>query len=125
MRNGEQCDDGNNLSNDGCSSNCQLEEITVCGNGEKETGENCDDGNTVSGDGCSALCTIEIVNNCGDGKTDNLTEECDDGNTLSGDGCSATCKVEDDIIKRIIDKKPVAVRPLPEPIALPVTLPDT
>lgn len=128
MRNGEQCDDGNNLSGDGCSTNCELEVLPVCGNGALEEGEKCDDGNTVAGDGCSSVCTIEVVEviaTCGDGVTDNMTEECDDGNVINGDGCDANCKVEDDIIKQIMDKKPVAVKPLPQPIELPVTLPDT
>jgi cysteine-rich repeat protein len=82
---GEQCDDGNNLNGDGCSSSCQLE----CGNGVREGNEQCDDGNTVSGDGCSSTCKSE----CGDGKVE-PGEQCDDGNRVSGDGCSATCKNE-------------------------------
>ena len=41
---GEQCDDGNTVSGDGCSSTCQIE-TSVCGNGKLETGEECDDGN--------------------------------------------------------------------------------
>jgi len=55
---GEQCDDGNIVSGDGCSSSCQTEGA-VCGNGTVESGEQCDDGNTNSGDGCSATCQTE------------------------------------------------------------------
>jgi cysteine-rich repeat protein len=86
---GEECDDGNRTSGDGCSATCQLE--TGCGNGVVDPGEECDDDNTVSGDGCSATCQIE--NGCGDG---NIApgEECDDDNVVSGDGCSSTCQVE-------------------------------
>src|SRR6185437_11189041 len=63
---GEQCDDGNTKSGDGCSSTCQKESSTpVCGNGVVEAGEQCDDGNTKSGDGCSSTCQKEAV--CGNG----------------------------------------------------------
>jgi|SRR5581483_5363580 len=54
---GEQCDDGNVLSGDGCSAACTLE--AGCGNGVVEPGEECDDHNTVAGDGCSATCQYE------------------------------------------------------------------
>jgi cysteine-rich repeat protein len=72
---GEICDDGNNVSGDGCSKGCKTIEAPYacplvgkcmlnCGNGIFEgidtrlglTGtenEQCDDGNKVSGDGCS------------------------------------------------------------------------
>ncbi len=117
----EQCDDGNTVSGDGCSSTCGLEpgwtcpkagqpcqKIEFCGDGkvELDIGEQCDDGNTVSGDGCSSLCQIEAnwvcpvpdsacINTvvCGDGKVTG-SETCDDGNTVPGDGCSSICQVE-------------------------------
>jgi cysteine-rich repeat protein len=62
---GEQCDDGNTTSGDGCSATCQLEgcdtcHAPVCGNGIVETGELCDDGNTTAGDGCSPTCQLEV-----------------------------------------------------------------
>jgi len=44
---GEQCDDGNVVSRDGCSSTCNIE---TCGNGVLDVGEGCDDGNTAGGD---------------------------------------------------------------------------
>ena len=56
---GEQCDDGNGVGGDGCSTTCQIEE---CGNGVLDVGEECDDGNAVSGDGCSSQCSIETCN---------------------------------------------------------------
>ncbi len=118
---GESCDDGNTLSNDGCSSTCLTEPgwdcptqgkpctlVEFCGDGvvNLTTGEQCDDGNTKGGDGCSPQCTIEpdyacpVANQpcvstvrCGDGKISG-TEQCDDGNSVAGDGCGATCQLE-------------------------------
>ena len=61
---GETCDDGNTVSEDGCSSTCQTE-----GNGGDDP-------------------------YCGDGAVNQASEQCDDGNTVSGDGCSSTCQTE-------------------------------
>ena len=94
---GEQCDDGNTINGDGCSSTCQNETPGAeCGNGVVETGEECDDGNTTDGDGCSSTCQEEEPEpeDCGNGVLD-AGEECDDNNTTASDGCSATCTVED------------------------------
>ena len=66
----EQCDDGNDVTGDGCSPFCRLEPkcpaaggacTNVCGSGLILTGDGkqCDDGNTVNGDGCSSDCMIE------------------------------------------------------------------
>ncbi|CAN5226422.1 hypothetical protein BH11MYX1_BH11MYX1_07060 [soil metagenome] len=91
---GEQCDDGNTTSGDGCSSVCKIETANTCGNGTVEVGtEQCDDGNTVGGDGCSATCQTEAPLNCGNGALD-AGETCDDGNTAANDGCSAACAIE-------------------------------
>jgi len=92
---GEQCDDGNTVSGDGCSATCQTEAPAPrCGDGTVDAGEQCDDGNTVSGDGCSATCQNEVAPpQCGNGTVD-AGEQCDDGNTAGGDGCSATCQIE-------------------------------
>ena len=118
----EQCDDGNALSGDGCSSACTIEVPPACGDGTTNPGEECDDGNLVSGDGCTAACALErcgdgILNGggseaceppntafcrsdcsirtafCGDGF---LTppEQCEDGGRLGGDGCNASCTLE-------------------------------
>lgn len=72
----EQCDDGNSVGNDGCSSSCQVENsytcngepsvcvstvvipTTMCGNGVIEAGEGCDDGGVTDLDGCSSSCAI-------------------------------------------------------------------
>jgi cysteine-rich repeat protein len=85
---GEECDDGNTASGDGCSAECADE---ICGDGVPNAGEECEDGNTASGDGCSAACEDEF---CGDGVTNDVDETCDDGNTVSNDGCSAACRME-------------------------------
>ena len=94
---GEECDDGNTMDGDGCSSTCNYEEPDpYCGDGAvNQAFEECDDGNTMDGDGCSATCKQEgQAPYCGDGVVNQASEECDDGNTMNGDGCSATCKQE-------------------------------
>ncbi len=96
---GEQCDDGNLLSGDGCSSTCQKE---YCGDGHITTTnsnnnynfavagntlpEQCDDGNLLSGDGCDNKCKSEVVQVCGNGQKEG-TEACD-GNSFGADSCS-------------------------------------
>ena len=81
----EKCDDGNRVSNDGCSSSCEKE----CGNGFIDilAGESCDDLNMVDGDGCDQTCHAEI---CGNGVLQ-VGEQCDDGNVADGDGCNQNC----------------------------------
>lgn len=88
---GEQCDDGNIIDGDRCSSLCRNE---ICGNGvvDGSAGETCDDNNATGGDGCSEICTIEV---CGNGRRD-MGEECDDGNLDNGDGCTGTPITIDD-----------------------------
>ncbi len=91
----EECDDGNLISGDGCSSTCQSESeapIGVCGDGVVDlmAGEECDDHNLVSGDGCDANCR---TTRCGNGIV-TAGEQCDDGNLIDVDGCSSTCQVE-------------------------------
>lgn len=115
---GEQCDDQNGVSGDGCSDACMLEpgftcypveptycEPMVCGDGLVRGAEQCDDGNATPGDGCDASCQVEPgfgcrgepsickVPACGDGLVD-VGETCDDGNVVNGDGCGATCQAE-------------------------------
>jgi cysteine-rich repeat protein len=55
----EVCDDGNRDSGDGCSSDCQSNEL--CGDTEANPflGEECDDGNRIDHDGCSSTCLEE------------------------------------------------------------------
>jgi cysteine-rich repeat protein len=54
---GEQCDDGNTVSCDGCNASCQVE---ACGNGKVECAEECDAGplNGQPGSGCDAQCNV-------------------------------------------------------------------
>jgi len=54
----EQCDDRNERSGDGCSSNCRSNE--TCGNGVVDSNEQCDDGALLSRDGCDSRCIAEI-----------------------------------------------------------------
>jgi cysteine-rich repeat protein len=113
---GEDCEDGNTVSGDGCSSRCKIEDgppcpfppcglKEVCGNGKLTSMEICDDGNSVGGDGCSADCQAvetgfrcrapgrRCAPICGDRMLRD-GETCDDGNTLDGDGCSIYCLTE-------------------------------
>ena len=91
---GEECDDGNTASGDGCSALCQTElpPGVVCGDGTKEEGEECDDGNTTGGDGCSATCRDENTSEpvCGNGAVEG-NEQCDDGNADDTDSCKSDC----------------------------------
>lgn len=57
---GEQCDDGNNISGDGCSAYCRRENHH-CGNGIREGEEECDDGNVNTNDGCTPECKFEKI----------------------------------------------------------------
>ena len=84
---GEVCDDGNNVSGDGCPADCSA----PCGDGFVDPDEACDDGNTVGGDRCSADC--RSVERCGNGVVD-PGEPCDDGNFANHDGCTSTCRPE-------------------------------
>jgi cysteine-rich repeat protein len=50
---GEECDDGNRTSGDGCDLNCT---VSRCGNGILAGDEECDDGNHTPDDGCEPDC---------------------------------------------------------------------
>ena len=113
---GEECDDGNDVDTDACTSACQIavcgdaivqadvEECddgnqddadacthacqnAVCGDAIVGPGEACDDGNQVDDDACSNLCALPT---CGDAKVQQ-GEECDDGNDDNTDLCLDTC----------------------------------
>jgi cysteine-rich repeat protein len=71
----EDCDDGNTVDGDGCSSRCLVENgwtcsgepstcSSTCGNGALDSGEECDDGNRQAGDGCAAECVVEPGYTC-------------------------------------------------------------
>lgn len=82
----EQCDDGNEINNDGCNNTCTL---AKCGNCIVDYGEECDVCDpTVTG--CTTKCLLQY---CGNKRLD-PGEQCDDGNNIAGDGCSPTCKYE-------------------------------
>ena len=53
----EECDDGNLINLDGCTSNCK-KEIEICGDGIIVGNEGCNDNNTKSG-GCNPTCTAQ------------------------------------------------------------------
>jgi cysteine-rich repeat protein len=85
----EQCDDGNDLNTDACTTACQN---ARCGDGFAYQGvEQCDDGNTVNDDFCRNDCTYAPAV-CGDGVRQ-FGETCDDGNTLDGDDCPSDCTI--------------------------------
>lgn len=110
----EDCDDGENVDNDGCSALCVIENgwdcddaspsvcAPVCGDSLVRGTETCDDGNTVteacvygqeSCTVCNSVCT-EVSGSaayCGDSVV-NGTEECDDNNTNEFDACTSTCE---------------------------------
>jgi cysteine-rich repeat protein len=89
-----ECDDGNIVDGDGCSSICVVE---FCGDGVPNDfpNEECDDGNSNNRDDCLNTCQLPT---CGDGFVHNEGtapfEECDDGGTIDGDGCTADCMLE-------------------------------
>ncbi len=111
---GEDCDDGNTSSADGCSSAClhtgsKAGVVSVCGNAVLEPGETCEK-NAASDPtfpvGCDAqrclhtgtsLCDNDPntpnINCCSNGTID-AGEDCDDGNADAGDGCGLTCALE-------------------------------
>jgi len=67
---GEECDDGNTVSGDGCAESCLWE----CGNGWIDGSEQCDDWNRIDGDGCAANCMFECS---GIGVAANIGSSCD------------------------------------------------
>jgi cysteine-rich repeat protein len=84
LERGEECDDGNEASDDSCIA-CRL---ARCGDGFVEVGvEACDDGNQLDTDGCRNACALP---SCGDGLVE-AGEECDDGNSDDGDACPSRC----------------------------------
>ncbi|MBT5149418.1 MAG: DUF4215 domain-containing protein [Candidatus Peribacter sp.] len=90
---GEECDDGNLVETDGCSTSCKL---AVCGDFKVDVGEECDKGlgnNGTRGTECRLNCKLQ---KCGDGIVDNdfgnWNEQCDDGNAIDNDECSNACK---------------------------------
>ena len=99
---GEECDDGNGINDDACTTSCKDAE---CGDGYwQELGadggagggddEECDDGNNKDGDGCSSDCLDEDL--CVGGSPDETVEgdeECDDNNLVDTDTCDSNCRL--------------------------------
>ncbi|MDI1476522.1 DUF4215 domain-containing protein [Polyangium sp. y55x31] len=106
----EACDDGNDVSGDGCEADCSYS----CDNKNPDTGDaKCDDGDPCNGaetcsDGhvCTPGMNADDGSSCGSGKIcisgachDDIcgdgfvssAEECDDANMADGDGCDS-CK---------------------------------
>ncbi|HBU48804.1 MAG TPA: hypothetical protein DEB46_10880, partial [Myxococcales bacterium] len=96
----EACDDGNRVSSDACTAQCQP---ARCGDGfvrlglevDDEGFEACDDGNNAEDDACRNNC-VEAA--CGDEvvrvdliEGDEGFEACDDGNDLQTDACLNDC----------------------------------
>ncbi|HTV23240.1 MAG TPA: DUF4215 domain-containing protein [Polyangiaceae bacterium] len=115
----ERCDDGNTVSGDGCTAECDQLELGYacptpgapcvyavrCGDGVIAGAESCDDGElgAGSGDGCSDTCQVEpgfacpvpgaaCRALCGDGLV--RGREACDGGALGVPGCSANCQLE-------------------------------
>jgi cysteine-rich repeat protein len=106
---GEQCDDANTTTGDGCEADCTFtcETDPECDDDDECSGtETCNTGTHVCRPGTplgddttcttaggavgrcrSGTCARE---GCGDGTLD-VGEECDDGDVLPGDGCEADC----------------------------------
>lgn len=92
---GEECDDGNTASGDGCSAFCQIEGACCLTDGTcvpASTQVTCDtlDGSFV---GAGAACGVGVCPLCGNGVIES-GERCDDGNQVAHDGCSANCDTE-------------------------------
>ena len=83
----EDCDDGNAIETDACTTSCKP---AACGDGHIQPGETCDDGNAVDDDACTNSCAAATT--CGNGILD-PGETCDDGNTDPTDVCTSLCQV--------------------------------
>ncbi|CAI2380491.1 unnamed protein product [Moneuplotes crassus] len=91
---GEECDDGNMIDSDGCSSACKIEPNYVCSRNSSASSNSC------------VQCTSgyyqnsqknQCITKCGDGLRVGA-EACDDGNVLNLSGCNAHCEVEDNSV---------------------------
>lgn len=102
----EECDGSDGVgSHQFCNSGCQLENLTYCGDGIKQTpnGENveeeCDNTDGVpTGSVCSQDCALEVLPPaafCGDGIRNQIAEECDGSDGLiQGYLCTDACLLQ-------------------------------
>ena len=90
----ETCDDGNQMSGDGCSAICLVEPNTAsCGDRMISGAEQCDDGTDNGGTiygGCTSDCLLGGY--CGDGAVNGF-EDCDigEGRNIAGYGATGGC----------------------------------
>jgi cysteine-rich repeat protein len=86
----EQCDDGNDATDDDCMPSCEL---ARCGDGFINVGhEECDDADAENDDDCTTKCTLP---RCGDGLLHPPSEACDEGKLNSDSfygGCGSQCQ---------------------------------
>ena len=99
---GEQCDDANAVSGDGCESDCSFsceldtdcDDTQLCNGDEScqanrcEEGMPADDGTPCPTGACRAGACAPA--GCGNGVVDG-EEQCDDGNDVPKDGCENDC----------------------------------
>lgn len=99
----EECENGNNLNDDGCSSKCKVETgwnctgsplsvcVPICGDKIKVPTEGCDDSNSTDGDGCLPDCSgaMSEYSCSGGNKThpDTCIPKCGDGYVFPGEIC--------------------------------------
>ncbi len=79
---GEECDDGNRTSGDGCDVNCT---VSRCGNGIVGIDEECDDGNAIPDDGCEPDCRRTRVVCASGGELENVRLVIHNAGEPSGD----------------------------------------
>lgn len=89
---GEQCDDGNIMGGDGCSSTCQSETSSCPTSwiGDSNCDEVCNNAeNNWDGGDCETTTPV-----CGNGTVE-IGEQCDDGNLDNTDECPTNCMLEE------------------------------
>jgi cysteine-rich repeat protein len=84
---GEQCDLGDDNSNEPDACRPETCVLPFCGDGIVDSDEECDDANSNNADGCSNAC---LQPQCGDGIVQ-AGEQCDDGDDIDNNGCRNNC----------------------------------
>lgn len=109
---GEECDDGNMVSGDGCETNCRFTCLAsdatrncspadaCAGQGVCSAAHTCTGGTSLPdgaacGSGAGNVCVSSVCTptHCGNGIRE-FGEDCDDGNTANLDGCDSACALE-------------------------------